>query len=161
MYRLRVLPDGRIITTEKPQNLLDLLRREGLAPDAPCGGEGKCGKCRVIVDGKEVLSCQTTVDRDMTVTLPQKSVMRILLGQEASIGKPDPVQPGHLIAFDIGTTSLVCALLDGITGKELACVGRKNPQSVYGADVISRIRAALGGALDEQTALIREITSAP
>jgi hypothetical protein len=26
---------------------------------------------------------------------------------------PDPLQAGYLLAFDIGTTSLVCFLMDG------------------------------------------------
>ena len=52
-------------------NLLEALRSGGFIVDAPCGGRGTCGKCRVIVDGVEMPACQTTVDRDMTVKLPE------------------------------------------------------------------------------------------
>jgi len=48
----------------------DLLQTQilaGLHPDAPCGGKGSCGKCRVWLNGLEVLACQTEVTRDMTV----------------------------------------------------------------------------------------------
>ena len=52
-------------------NLLDALKENGIYPDAPCGGNGTCGKCTVQVNGTEVLACRTVVDRDMTVVLPQ------------------------------------------------------------------------------------------
>ena len=50
--------------------LLRVLQDQGLVVDAPCGGKGTCGKCKVLVDGEEKLACQTQVDRDMTVELP-------------------------------------------------------------------------------------------
>lgn len=43
------------------------------------------------------------------------------------------------IAFDIGTTSIVGYLLDLYSGKELNVVSTLNPQTKFGADVISRI----------------------
>ena len=46
--------------------------RAGLAPDAPCGGQGTCGKCLVKVDGKPVLACQTKVEKDCQVEIPGK-----------------------------------------------------------------------------------------
>lgn len=56
-YRIRVLPQNRILTAPEGGNLLVCLREAGLAPDAPCGGSGSCGKCRVCVGGEEVLAC--------------------------------------------------------------------------------------------------------
>jgi len=41
-------------------------------------------------------------------------------------------------AFDIGTTTIVCYLLDVESGEELAVASILNPQSKYGADVIQR-----------------------
>ncbi|MFO7946218.1 MAG: ASKHA domain-containing protein [Armatimonadota bacterium] len=43
------------------------------------------------------------------------------------------------LAVDVGTTTLVCEVLDLQSGEPLATVARKNPQSAYGDDVISRI----------------------
>ena len=43
------------------------------------------------------------------------------------------------VACDIGTTSLWASLLDLTTGRQLARASVANPQSAYGADVISRI----------------------
>lgn len=47
------------------------------------------------------------------------------------------------VALDIGTTSLFAALVDLITGEELAVAARSNPQRVYGADVLSRVSYTL------------------
>lgn len=46
------------------------------------------------------------------------------------------------IAFDIGSTTVVGYLMDLHTGRELAVVSDLNPQTRYGADVISRIAFA-------------------
>lgn len=46
------------------------------------------------------------------------------------------------MAFDIGTTSIVGALIDLETGETLADVGGVNPQAVYGGDLMSRIAYA-------------------
>ena len=155
MYQITILPNEQILLAEPGSNLLEVLRTANLAPDAPCGGNGTCGKCRVIIDGEEVLSCRTTVDRDLTVTLKQKAGLNILrTGVELDL-KMDPMKEGDLIAIDIGTTSVVCFLLDGKTGKEIASTSMLNPQSPFGADVISRIQSALGGTMEQQTAVIR------
>ena len=50
-----------------------------------------------------------------------------------------------LMAFDLGTTTLVGYLLDGLTGETLAVASAANPQAAYGADVISRAEYAVQG----------------
>lgn len=135
-------------------NLLDVLKENGIYPDAPCGGNGMCGKCRMLVNGVEVIACKTTVDRDMTVELLQSEV-RILQEKSCVEQSVDPIQEGYLLAFDIGTTSVVCSLLDGNTGKELAKSSMLNPQVAYGADVITRIQKAVRGDFAQLMKLIR------
>ncbi|HBF33272.1 TPA: ferredoxin [Candidatus Sumerlaeota bacterium] len=46
------------------------------------------------------------------------------------------------LAVDIGTTTLVVALVDLLTGRELGAVSAINPQTVFGHDVLSRIQFA-------------------
>ncbi len=59
-----------------------------------------------------------------------------------------------MAAYDIGTTTVVCYLLDAQTGAELAVSSILNPQVSYGADVISRARYALEhGGNDLQNAI--------
>lgn len=43
------------------------------------------------------------------------------------------------LAFDLGTTTIAGSLIDMKTGKSLAVGSRTNPQSIHGADVISRV----------------------
>ncbi len=156
-YTVTVLPAAVTLQVPKGSNLLDVLRAAEVAPEAPCGGYGTCHKCKVIVNGLEKLACRTLVESDMVVTVPEKAETRILTGgEDVKAVNMDPVKPGYLIAFDIGTTTVVCFLLDGKTGEELANASMLNPQSPYGADVISRIQAALNGQMEEITQVIRD-----
>ena len=141
-YSVRVLPDQVTCHAQEGQTLLEVLRSAGLQPEAPCGGKGTCGKCRVLVDGAEVLSCRTVVDRDMTVELPQKHDAVILTAGLAVEAKADGLHE-FVLAFDIGTTTVVAYLLDGRTGGLLAQASCLNPQGTWGADVISRVQYVL------------------
>ena len=58
--------------------------------------------------------------------------------------------------MDIGTTTVAAFLLDGKTGEQLATASLLNPQVSFGADVISRIQAALDGSLEELQRLITD-----
>jgi uncharacterized 2Fe-2S/4Fe-4S cluster protein (DUF4445 family) len=62
-------------------------------------------------------------------------------------------------AFDIGTTTVVGYLLDLADGRELAVASTLNPQSRYGADVISRITFAMEhpGGLAILARAVREV----
>ncbi|MCM1148559.1 MAG: ASKHA domain-containing protein [Butyricicoccus sp.] len=134
---------------------MSVLRENRVFLDAPCGGSGKCGKCGVLLDGQEALACQTAVERDMTVTIPDRTGLKVLQRGIAPVQRMDPLRDGYQAAFDIGTTSVVCFLLDGVTGVELAKCSMLNPQTAFGADVISRIQAALRGELERETEAIR------
>lgn len=153
---IRIPGQNKKISVPAETGLLDALRNAGIYLDAPCGGNGKCGKCRVTVDGKEVLACDTTVSRDVEVAIPAESGLNALQTGISARQRMDPLKEGYLLAADIGTTSLVCFLLDGKTGDELAKCSMLNPQTAFGADVISRIRAALRGEMERQTKVIRE-----
>ncbi len=141
MPYITLLPENRILDAAAGETLHAVLARVGLI-NAPCGGRGTCGKCKVLLEGREVLACQTPVDRDMTVTLPQ-TVTETVEGLA-----------GTRVAFDIGTTSLVCCLVEE-DGSVLAQASMQNPQAAWGADVISRIQAALTGEGATLTAQIR------
>ncbi len=138
--------------------MLDALRAGGLFPDALCGGNGKCGKCAVdIIAGMRpgrYLACQTIVGGDMTLALPEGAFRRADMPQSRLLGAqggepPDAIEDGGLYAvFDIGTTSLVCLLLEQGSNRTLAAVSGANPQAAYGADVISRIQYAGSSGLE-------------
>ncbi len=63
----------------------------------------------------------------------------------------------YSLAIDLGTTTLAASLVDRRTGGRLAVTGALNPQRRFGADVISRLDAAVNSAsfLREMSALIR------
>ena len=141
-YTVTFLPEGISVSVEAGTTLLQAQILAGLRPDAPCGGKGTCGKCRVYLDGREVLACQTAIDRDLTVSTGWKEKDVILTGGLSAEVLPDALDD-HVLAFDIGTTTVVAYLLDGRSGTLLAQSSCRNPQAQYGADVISRIQYAL------------------
>ena len=55
-------------------DLLTAAIKSGIMVHAACGGEGICGKCKVIVDKKEILACQTIVESDLDVKIPKGSL---------------------------------------------------------------------------------------
>ena len=107
MPKLHVAPQSIVCNVPQGTNLMTALQDNHVFLDAPCGGNGKCGKCKVLIDGQEVLACQITVDADMTVTIPDKAGLNVLQTGIAVQQKMDPMKDGFLLAFDIGTTSVV------------------------------------------------------
>lgn len=148
MHRIQILPDDRILFAQDGTTLYAVLRDALRLPDAICGGNGTCGKCAVerIENGVpvRVLACQTVVDRDWIVRLPGAGETRVLLAG-TPLDRAAAAAPGHGLAaaFDVGTTSIVCYLLDRAAGGVIASAGALNPQAAFGADVITRAKAAL------------------
>ena len=143
------------------QTLLDAIRaREGLPIHAPCGGQGTCKKCTVylVTESGEtpVLACRTEVQDGMTVRLPSAAPLTVELSakEEDTPCVPDRGLSGYGVACDIGTTTVVCHLIDLKSGKKLATVGEGNAQRPYGGDVISRIKASMEGRRPALTAAI-------
>lgn len=153
-YKVTFLPAGISVTVDEGTTLLQAQIAADLRPDAPCGGKGTCGKCKVWLDGDEILACQKEVDRDMTVHTSEEAAVKILTGGIASSTQPDG-ENKYVLAFDIGTTTVVAYLLDGTTGALLANASTMNPQSQFGADVISRIQHTLDGNGEELKKCIR------
>lgn len=231
-------PGGLEIEIPEGSTIMEAMHRAGIDADFPCGGRGKCGKCRVkilagggepaavereILAEKELedgirLACAAKIHGHMTVQLPERLRHNILIasGERAyqiephlrkvyvELEKPSlddlrsdwrrfrgtlaghgsdgtgPALPLALLrrlpstmrkagyrltavmhgdkiagfdggdstatmlgmAFDIGTTTIVGYLLDLYSGRELGVVSTLNPQTGFGADVISRITFA-------------------
>jgi len=51
--------------------LLEAAQRAGVVLNTACGGAGRCGKCAVEVAGRRVLACQTAVQGDAAVLVPE------------------------------------------------------------------------------------------
>lgn len=156
-------------TTDKT-TILEYCRSHGVTGiEAPCGGKGTCGKCKVTVTKpyyKEVLACQTKicdgmeiivgggtitgVGTDMNEAKVSASDEMVVLVDRKSDMQENPVSvygnhssnAGTLAACDIGTTTVVCYLIDKETGQIISTRSGANPQRSFGADVLSRIDAA-------------------
>jgi len=134
---VKVICDGkeRIISACKGIKLSELLTDNGAYVEHLCGGKGSCKKCTVYVDGKSELSCLYTVERDITVRIPDRSEMISVSGAKES----GELTKNLCLCLDIGTTTLALALVS-LDGKQIIKVLTKtNPQRAFGADVISRI----------------------
>ena len=137
-------------------NLKEILASAGFRVNAPCGGNGICGKCIVLVDGKEELACTYVPEKDCTVTIFEKRTTVVRTAPELP---PVPGEPamGLGLALDIGTTTVAAFLYERGTGKCLGSTGALNAQWRFGSDVISRISYAENDKkLLQLTSLIRE-----
>lgn len=151
------------IEAKAGETVMAALGRAGIYLDAPCGGHGHCGKCRVICHGpfsaapKEEealltpselqngmrLACFCIPEGDAEVTLPGSGsfakVQTGFLGRFQADGGHTPGSTG--IAVDIGTTTVAMYWYDLNTGRLLGERSAINQQRAAGADVISRINA--------------------
>lgn len=139
MSKVRICAGERLetVTAKKGEFLLVTLRRAGFTISAPCGGQGKCGKCRVRMDGREVLACRTPVSGDTEIVIEEQAGGIILGGNE----KTKPTAGKKLgMALDLGTTTLALSVFDLENGECLIRKAAWNRQAGYGADVISRMQ---------------------
>lgn len=126
---------NKILYAENGEKLSDVLIKNGIYVDRPCGGKGTCKKCTVLVNGKAKLSCQYIITSDMEVTVPEKNEIISETGIRTVTSRTENV----CFALDIGTTTLALALVSLDNKAAIDTVTRTNPQKMYGADVISRI----------------------
>lgn len=175
---VEVLQKGksRSIALGHGESILDGLREGGMFVSAVCGGRGSCGKCGIrLVKGvlpvteedrktfseDELeqgfrLSCRAFPQTDVTVeTSFDGEETFAVLGS-----RPDTQQAQKAdqygIAIDIGTTTLAFSLVDMKTGVALRSYAAVNLQRVYGADVISRIKASCEGETEALKESIRK-----
>ena len=153
--KLYITNENMMLEAPAGANLLEVLRTAGFGPDAPCGGKGTCGKCKVLVNGNEQLACKTVIEEDMEVTLPESGKAEILAKGITARVRADG-NDRYALAFDLGTTTVVAYLMDGMTGEVLSRCSCVNPQTRYGADVISRIQYAMDGGADELAETVRK-----
>lgn len=155
---------GKSVTVKAGTTVLQAEIAAGMVPDAPCGGQGKCGKCRILLDGEEVLACRTQVEKDCEVrpVLEGKKHAQILndglfrsVACEAG-SLPEGTEAPVLAAVDLGSTTVVAYLMDGRTGELLSTRSTLNPQRQYGADVVMRCSYVLEHGPEVLSSCIRE-----
>lgn len=85
-------------------------------------------------------------------------VTAVVVGEKLIAVEPgDTSEQNYAIGIDLGTTTVVATLLDLVTGTPMAVKSMLNKQQPFGADVISRISAAMmdpqAGPLMQKAAL--------
>jgi uncharacterized 2Fe-2S/4Fe-4S cluster protein (DUF4445 family) len=155
------------VNGQKGQTLLEAMRAVFPQADAPCGGSGRCGRCRVLVAGKpgaplaEIsaeearllgadraaagwrLACLARFTETGAVEIDRED-RSFFFPRMNSKTHPDRREDGGVCAaVDIGTTTIVCVLADAADGRILAHGAEANRQRSYGADVVSRIEHGL------------------
>lgn len=156
MYKVRI--NGEIFEAEESENLLDLIKKNNLQIENPCNGLGTCGKCKVklsvaskvnseqmkFLNDMDVknnirLACMTEVSSDMEVFLSDSEKEERVLSEGFMREYKINAREGYGIAVDIGTTTIVCSLVDLKTGEIRDKASMVNPQKQFGLDVLSRI----------------------
>ena len=166
---ITVTINGKRKTAIVGQTLSEIIKGE-----KPCGGHGRCGKCKVKVWGEisapadaEIklltkyeladgirLACLTFALGDCEIeTFDESRKESIVTGSDLPVFKTDPTFEKYGVAIDVGTTTLAARLYD-ISGNLIAEASKLNPQQKWGADVISRIEASLGGKSKELSSTV-------
>ncbi len=161
MAEIKIRHGGRHFICQNGTNLLDALLEAGVFVDNPCNGKGICGKCKVkvlsegltpmtaseerLLKPEEIsegvrLACMAEVTGDVEIGLLKKERKHEVLtkGYLPAFEK-DNFDGGYGVVIDIGTTTVVTALIDLRTGEEIASASMINAQKRYGLDVLTRI----------------------
>ena len=158
VFRIKIIPEDKIVKASSGENLKEALdkRLERQFPQN-CSGKGRCGFCRVrfIGDAPQMtirerellgenspyrLACMHRVADNYEISIP--SMREWLGGKKVTRFKVSPNVKGYGIAGDLGTTSIALYLINLETGTVIEQTSFLNPQSVFGADVMSRLEYA-------------------
>ena len=114
-FTIKFNPIGKRLIENKPRLILDMAREAGVGLKSLCGGKGKCGKCKVIVNPANQataiekrlltrdeiaegyrLACSTTVRADTRVYIPPSSITEEqklqIAGKEMEVKPLPPVR---------------------------------------------------------------------
>jgi len=91
MHTVKFLPHNKEVTVNEGERLIRAAMEAGVHINASCGGEGVCGKCRVLIEEGDIeegiseklssrdiekgyrLACLATIKSDLTVRIPVES----------------------------------------------------------------------------------------
>ena len=148
----------QMLYAQKGECLSAVFARYNLHFAMPCGGKGICSNCPVFVDKEMCLICQTRVEKEICVQLAgNEHIQNIAEGSILTLPPVSPMFAQYGVAVDIGTTTLCATLLDR-NGNAITMT-EQNPQTVFGADIISPIEHALSGKANALAACIRNALS--
>lgn len=168
--RVRFEPSGAVADVAVGTTVHEAAALAGVTLDAPCGGLGRCGGCRVRSGGGLFeprpseraalspadlaggwrLACMARVAAPATVQVGP--------ADETSSGPSEVAASGGRgglgAAIDVGTTTLAAALVDLADGRVVGTASALNPQVAFGHDVLSRVGRAIAGDGDALLAAV-------
>ncbi|MDR1443317.1 MAG: ASKHA domain-containing protein [Treponema sp.] len=167
--KIRLLNNDAVCEAENNETLLAALVRGGIVIDAPCGGRGLCGKCKVrLIDGKVRFPAGQTPPGDILPAcrgIPETGLTIELLADDGFVQNEVDAAAGTVktparagMALDLGTTTLSAQLVDIDSHEILDTRSELNDQRAFGADVMSRINAARNGKTGDLFTLINRQT---
>lgn len=179
-----IMPQNLTLEAAEGESLHSVLARAGLPVGSHCGGRGICGKCKVRISGtapqpsvqeyahlssEELaegvrLACCTIPEGGETVECPDAPSACGYKLQIDTLSFPVnrwSKKSGHgvVLAVDLGTTNVVGHAIDPYTGRVVASSGRENSQSIFGADVMTRLAYASSHGLSGRETLQRAALS--
>lgn len=149
----KISPDGG-------KSVLQILNEKRVKVSAPCGGHGRCGKCKVRIKGdvtpitedekkrltdSEIsegirLACVAKPLAEIEVETDNRGGIDVMTESSAAVsGGGAVLDSGYAVGVDIGTTTVAVYLCDLASGTVTKTAAFGNPQAGYGADVISRL----------------------
>ncbi len=159
-------PKEYVLMSDEPISFVEAMKQLGLSFYRPCGGMVRCFSCAIKfaygapsitsydekgLDFSDIragwrIGCKCVITRSCKIEVPASlaaeitSVLADEVANDAEIDKENIA-----IAVDIGSTTIAVAIVDIHTGTILKQRNITNSQLKYGADVMSRIKAAIDG----------------
>jgi len=114
IHRVTFRPADRTVEVPTGALISEAARQAGLVIAQPCGGQGRCGRCAVIVESGQArrrsalrltaddlaaghaLACQTVIEGDLIVTIPEQERIQRRLATDRTAAKielPFPYDP--------------------------------------------------------------------
>ncbi|MDR0334811.1 MAG: ASKHA domain-containing protein [Methanomassiliicoccaceae archaeon] len=169
-FKVRFLPFDIHAEVSGGTLISDAAKAAGVTIKLPCNGNGRCGRCNVIISPKEsdpgqcnltrVLACQTRIDRDTDISIEPDS-KNVIASKDHRKIRIDDLTPlvalpknNYGLAADIGTTTIAVSLVDMNDGLDIYAAAGYNTQGRHGDDVLSRIEYANDGGTDELRELV-------
>lgn len=164
-------PAGIAVWVCPGTTIAEAARVAGVLVSAPCAGRGVCAGCgvRVIAGELEVadeveqrtlkrapegvrLACRARVAGPVEVR-PLFALAAPGVGTAAVVPAERGAETPLVAGIDLGTTSVAALIAEAASGREVARASVANLQAGFGADVLSRVSAALAGESSELQAL--------
>ncbi len=144
------------LKAENNRLLRELFLEKNINILSPCGGNGKCGKCKVkLLFGETepkadengfVTACHTRLISDCGFYIPEQEEETVFFENFGYV---------QYAICDIGTTNIKIRKYTSF-GELLSEHVFQNPQRFFGADVISRISASKNGGYKALSKILRE-----